>query len=1465
MATTRWVRIGIDPTAAKQGAKHVEASLSAIKKQAGGLQSSFSTLSGVLSKFAAAAVGVGVVARSIAQATVQMQTMRSTLNLVGGSVEAGTKELAFLREEANRLGLSLVDSATAYGKFSYAARAGGLSAAETRKVFSSVMEASRAFGLSSDQASGALLAMEQMMSKGVVAAEELRGQLGERLPGAFTMAAKAMGMTTQELGKALQMGEVLAVDLLPKLADALRADLKEAAEEAAQGLQAQMARLSTAWFDFRAVISDSGVGEGFARLVGTLAEWLQWLASNWHAVMAAIYASFRDATEKLLGLINAAIDVQLRAVQGLYSMLEKLPSIIPGVEKQKTALEGLRAWFESAKGDFLLTYLESLAETFDEKYNAALDRAAEALKSTGEAASDVRPSVQGLGKDSEKAAKELAKLVEEALRLGASHNEVFRWQRELEDALGVMAKLEAAGLENSRAWNAVADAIVQIAKGLDEAQQAAYKLATVKMDDAWAGITSGAKNPVSERNDQIGRGMLAEMKRADDELTRLAEDFRREMGGVWGWFDEEVAKIRKAQEAGLVSARDAAGMIQTRWIDATGAMAGSIADSFAFIEQVAGGTFGRIAGYISSLARGVQGATQFGSSVSQAATSMKFSAGTAGAMGSVATMAGIYMAIYQLGKQIVADRAARRYSPQGEVGISGGHLSWAGGEFAQQMRDLISSIEDTLGGSFSSLSRLAIKVRNDGKDVQAFVDGVMIGKFKSVDEAIKAAFTRALRTSSLSGVDALVAQGVAQLRYSSIDEALSKLGALREIAQLDFGSGLTSLLESVRGLEQLWAVLAELREATPAVVAGFERLAAAEARAWQEARDAITGRERTAEEERAYREQQAQIFNAELALRKAELELRRWELAQELDLLRARVEIARGRGELGLSEERIRRGELVRQGEVLGAELSMRSDYLQALGALAQGEAKIRQATLEVGKTAVEAQIELLEAQLAALDQLLAALPTSIDLGEIRIPSLGGVDVSAGGGGDPLGDFLREVATLSRSLLPPAARQLAELNLQFEELVARALELGVSTEELDRIYGEMLAALQADARKPWQEILAGNGPQADFDRIIQAMIAGLQDYFDLGLDGTEVMQAAAVQLAALRDSILSSLSPTYAMQMQIDALAEQIGFLQTNMEALGLSAADLDAILGELQLSNFLSLAERMAGYLDDQGLLMELEQLRWELERGNLRMQMDLLLEAGALSEEQYERLVRIWDRLPDAAPAGFGSGRGGRGSSPETRVFSDAVDRFRRATEQLIAFQQDLLLGPQSALSPEERFLEAQRRYQDVYQRALAGDLDAREQFAQVARDYLDAARDFFASSESYALIFEQIRRALEVLIGMSPPQGGSGASGPASGGLPRGATTLPGGVPWWLAGGYPAGGGGAGAGSTPASPGVGRLEDEIRNSGQSQARGTELLRRELETMRESQAEQLGEIRRLNTTLTRREAQAPRRSSAA
>ncbi|MGK9450433.1 tape measure protein [Acidithiobacillus caldus] len=80
-------------------------------------------------------------------------------------------------------------------------------------------------GLSAQETTGALLAISQMMSKGTVQAEELRGQLGDRLPGTFQIAARAMGVSTSALSDMLDKGELLATDFLPKFAAQLEKDI----------------------------------------------------------------------------------------------------------------------------------------------------------------------------------------------------------------------------------------------------------------------------------------------------------------------------------------------------------------------------------------------------------------------------------------------------------------------------------------------------------------------------------------------------------------------------------------------------------------------------------------------------------------------------------------------------------------------------------------------------------------------------------------------------------------------------------------------------------------------------------------------------------------------------------------------------------------------------------------------------------------------------------------------------------------------------------------------------------------------------------------------------------------------------------------------------------------------------------------------------------------------------------------
>lgn len=202
-----------------------------------------------------ASLGVALVVREMAQMTMQMQAMENVLKVATGSSAGAAAEMQFLREEADRLGFNLQVVGKQFGQFAAAAKGTALEGQAAREVFTAVAEASRALGLSSEQTEGALNALQQMISKGNVQAEELRGQLGERIPGAFNMAARAMGVTTQELNKMLEQGEVLAEDLLPKLAVEMRTAFGQGAQDAASSLAAEIGRFQTQMFEL-----GSGVG-----------------------------------------------------------------------------------------------------------------------------------------------------------------------------------------------------------------------------------------------------------------------------------------------------------------------------------------------------------------------------------------------------------------------------------------------------------------------------------------------------------------------------------------------------------------------------------------------------------------------------------------------------------------------------------------------------------------------------------------------------------------------------------------------------------------------------------------------------------------------------------------------------------------------------------------------------------------------------------------------------------------------------------------------------------------------------------------------------------------------------------------------------------------------------------------------------------------------------------------------------
>ena len=108
-----------------------------------------------------------------------------------------------------------LDQATRqYTRLKASVRGAGLTTEDTTKVFNGISAAIIATGGSAEDLNSALVATSQVFSKGKVSAEELRQQIGERLPGAFTIFAQSIDKTPAQLDKALEDGKVSLDDFL---------------------------------------------------------------------------------------------------------------------------------------------------------------------------------------------------------------------------------------------------------------------------------------------------------------------------------------------------------------------------------------------------------------------------------------------------------------------------------------------------------------------------------------------------------------------------------------------------------------------------------------------------------------------------------------------------------------------------------------------------------------------------------------------------------------------------------------------------------------------------------------------------------------------------------------------------------------------------------------------------------------------------------------------------------------------------------------------------------------------------------------------------------------------------------------------------------------------------------------------------------------------------------------------------
>ncbi|NBV27805.1 hypothetical protein EBS02_02130 [bacterium] len=186
----------------------------------------------------------------VGEAVGQLQTFRNTLKAISPSAQEAGQSSQFILDVVDKYNIPLQSARDGFTKLYASMQPAGFGGNEIRDLFLGISQAAATFGMSADKVDRVNYAFAQMASKGQIMSEELKGQLGDVLPGAMAIFAEAAGFKGPEaitkFSKALEdgayKGEAMKT-LLTNVGIGMREEFGPGAEGAAKTFQGSINRM----------------------------------------------------------------------------------------------------------------------------------------------------------------------------------------------------------------------------------------------------------------------------------------------------------------------------------------------------------------------------------------------------------------------------------------------------------------------------------------------------------------------------------------------------------------------------------------------------------------------------------------------------------------------------------------------------------------------------------------------------------------------------------------------------------------------------------------------------------------------------------------------------------------------------------------------------------------------------------------------------------------------------------------------------------------------------------------------------------------------------------------------------------------------------------------------------------------------------------------------------------------------
>ncbi len=338
---------------------------------------------------------------------------RVVLRNISTDTREYARSLKFLAELTDKYGTDLIGTTEAFAKFKAAATPAGIAMAEQERIFSNISKAMASFGISGGEAALTMMAITQMMSKGKISSEELRRQLGERMPVAMQAMANAAGVSMSQLDKLLKEGKLRSAEIMGKFSDELA---KLSGDTSTDNLESSLGRLKNS---FTSLADSLHVYDNFKALIEKVKDLLDYLrthlsnlyiwaggllgarlwgkfSATWNQAGAVIKASQAQAIADEAAAKESAKRAKLEAQKALAEAQQQLQRAEAAVQAAGTITEKEKKRLEVAK------------YTGDVRFQKAVDNFSNAQTEKRTLLNEHQALLRGLQRSEEEAAQRVA-------------------------------------------------------------------------------------------------------------------------------------------------------------------------------------------------------------------------------------------------------------------------------------------------------------------------------------------------------------------------------------------------------------------------------------------------------------------------------------------------------------------------------------------------------------------------------------------------------------------------------------------------------------------------------------------------------------------------------------------------------------------------------------------------------------------------------------------------------------------------------------------------------------------------------------------------------------------------------------------------------------------------------------------------------------------------------------------------